>query len=259
MQSPVDISGGEFRDFYLRLYASQFEQEAAWLDLTAAPKVRSIRDLLARRRLKPATVLELGCGVGAVIRECRRCGIGASHTAMDYSPEAISFLRTRAPEICSLVADLTSPGFSVGVASFDLVLVPHVLEHLDDPAGFLRVAIERIPFRNLIAEVPLEDLLASRMKNKFRDRRRNTAGHVQFFTVFTFQKLLTSSGLEIIDTLTYAPVLSRPALDFASRRNGWRGAPAILKSITQRYAPMLTAPIFKRLYYGHCAALCRKP
>jgi SAM-dependent methyltransferase len=252
------MAAGSPHDFYLRLYASDFEQEAAWLDATAPVKVRSVRALLARHHLQPASVLELGCGVGAVIRECRRSGIGSSHTAIDYSPEAISFLQARAPEIRSIVADLTSPTFSLDADHFDLVLIPHVLEHLDDPAGFLRVALERIPFRHLIAEVPLEDLLAARIKNRFRDRRKNSAGHVQFFTAATFHKLLTSSGLEIIDTLTYAPVLSRPAMDFARKRNGWRGPALVMRSITQRYAPMLTAPIFKRLYHAHCAVLCRK-
>jgi SAM-dependent methyltransferase len=253
------MSAGSPHDFYSRLYASELEQEAAWLDLTAPVKVRSVRNLLTRHHLRPATVLELGCGVGAVIRECRRSGIGTSHTAIDYSPDAILFLQARAPEIRSIIADITSPEFSINGATFDLVLIPHVLEHLDDPAGFLSLTIEHIPFRNLIVEVPLEDLPAARIKNRFRDRRKNTAGHVQFFTGATFLNLLSSSGLEIIDTMTYAPVLSPAAMDLAGKRNGWRRPAWILRSITQRYAPMLTAAIFKRLYHAHCAALCRKP
>ena len=53
--------------------------------------------------------------------------------------------------------------------------------------------VARAPFTWLIAEVPLEDLLAARMKNLVRDRTKTRAWHVQFFTGQSFLRLLTSA------------------------------------------------------------------
>jgi len=46
--------------------------------------------------------------------------------------------------------------------------------------------MNKVRFRYLVAEVPLEDLLISWIKNFFRDWTRNISGHVHFFTETTF-------------------------------------------------------------------------
>jgi methylase of polypeptide subunit release factors len=104
------ISG---RDYYESLYASELDQEAEWLRRSAAYKVDSIETLLARHSISAQTIVELGCGTGAVIRECRRRTLARRYVAVDYSPDAIGYLRANAPEIEVIQADISSPEFSL--------------------------------------------------------------------------------------------------------------------------------------------------
>lgn len=86
----LNVSG---KEFYRALYQTELEQEAEWLRRGAADKVDSIEKLLSRNRVKPAGLVELGSGPGAVIRECQRGNLGSRYVAIDYSSEAIAYLR----------------------------------------------------------------------------------------------------------------------------------------------------------------------
>jgi 2-polyprenyl-3-methyl-5-hydroxy-6-metoxy-1,4-benzoquinol methylase len=169
------------RDHYAEIYQTELELEAEWLRYGAVGKVDSVETLRDRHGVKPITLLELGCGTGAVITECQRRGLGREFTAVDYSTQAIDYLESHSHGIHCVTADITDPAFTFNY-SFDVVILSHVLEHLEDPLKFLQSMIAKVRFRYLVAEVPLEDLLASRIKNLVRDRKRNVAEHVQFFT-----------------------------------------------------------------------------
>jgi methylase of polypeptide subunit release factors len=80
-------------DFYRGIFRGDLERQAEWSRRGAPQKVNSIRILLEERSIAPRSLLELGCGTGAVISECRRRGIGERHLAIDISDEAIGYLR----------------------------------------------------------------------------------------------------------------------------------------------------------------------
>jgi SAM-dependent methyltransferase len=243
------------RDYYEQIYRNELEEEARWLEYGAADKVNSVEILLRRQGITPVSVLELGCGTGAVILECQRRGLGAEFTAIDYSQEAIGYLAGHSRDIRCLAADITRPDFKLE-QNFDVVILSHVLEHLEEPLRFLQLLMSRVRFRYLVAEVPLEDLLASRLKNLFRDRTRNTAGHVQFFTQDTFGKLLESAGLTWQNYRRYAPVSPLEAIDLVRRRCGLSAAGTIVKKSTGYYLPRMLGPLWERIYYAHLAVLC---
>ena len=71
------------KDHYRLLYQTELEQEAEWLRRGAVEKVNSIEELLRRHDIKPRKLLELGCGVGAVIAECQRRNLAASYAGVD--------------------------------------------------------------------------------------------------------------------------------------------------------------------------------
>src|SRR5690242_299481 len=108
------------RDHYAQIYREELDAEAKWLQYGAVEKVNSIEQLLAQVRCKPQRLVELGCGPGAVIRECQRRGIGDQLTAIDYSRDAISFLASRSSGIRCVVADVTAPDFEID-GEFDVV------------------------------------------------------------------------------------------------------------------------------------------
>jgi SAM-dependent methyltransferase len=119
----LGISG---RDYYESLYASELGLEAEWLLRSSSFKVDSIEALLARRSIHPQTIMELGCGTGGVIQECRRRGLARRYIGVDYSPDAINYLRTNAPEVEAIQADINSPDFSMEEA-VDVVVLTHVI------------------------------------------------------------------------------------------------------------------------------------
>lgn len=175
------------RDHYEGLYRTELALEAEWLRYGSHEKANSIELLLNRNGIRPRTILELGCGTGAVISECQRRGLASEFTAIDCSYEAIKHLRSRSAGIRSIVADIADPAFELD-QTFDVVVLSHVLEHLQQPLDVLRRIVNTVRFRHLIAEVPLENLLFLRLMGAFRDRTCNPAGHVQFFTETSFQE-----------------------------------------------------------------------
>ena len=249
----LGISG---RDYYKTLYASELDQEAEWLRRSAAYKVDSIETLLARHSIRPRTIVELGCGVGAVIRECERRGLAKRYVGVDYSPDAISYLRANAPQIQAIQADIGSPEFSLE-GPIDVVVMTHVIEHLDDPHTFLAKTLQKLPFQYMVAEVPLEDLVVPRLQNLNKDRRINISGHVQFFTASSFEGLLAAHGLNTLARRRYIPIHSLDTIRFLQGKNAMSRL-AVARMIASSALKRALYPVLSRLHYSHYAVLCTR-
>lgn len=243
------------RDRYRRYYETELELQAEWLRRCATEKVNSIAELLRRNDISPRTLLELGCGSGAVITECRRRGLAARYVGVEYAPEAADYLRRTSPGIEVVCADITDPAFHLRDA-YDLLVVSHVLEHLEEPGRFLQTVRASLGAAHAIVEVPLEDLWAGRLKALVRDRTANRAGHVQFYTVRTVEELLQSHGLRIIDRRTYVPILDLQTVRFLSEKDGLAWHQRWIRTLTGCILPAMLTPLWKRVYYAHHAVLC---
>lgn len=243
------------KDHYRLLYQTELEKESEWLRRGAAEKVNSIEILMRSNAIKPKSILELGCGVGAVITECQRRGLATKYIGVDYATEAIEYLRKHSEGIEPLQADITDPNFCID-DPVDVLVLSHVLEHLENPAIFLEAMKKSVKFSYAVIEVPLEDLIGSRIKSVLRDRTANKAGHVQFFTARTFEHLLMTTGFKIIGRRTYVPILDRETIRFVSTKDGLARHMHLLKVFTNNYLPRVLNPFWKKLYYAHHAVLC---
>lgn len=250
--APETSSG---RDRAVRTYEAAVDLEAEWLRYGAVNKVDSIETLLRDVGEKPMSLVELGCGTGAVIMECQRRGLARELTGIDYSHRAIEYLKTHSTGIHCVVADVMAPAYAAD-REFDVVVVSHVLEHLEEPLAFLQSLRSKLRFRYLVAEVPLEDLWASRLKNLVRNRSENAAGHVQFFTAESFEDLIRSAGFRIERRRHYAPVLSLEALELLASKERMSRLRGGLLRMSGHYLPRMTESWWKRYYYGHYAVLC---
>lgn len=248
--------GVDGKEHYRRLYTEGLELEARWLEWGARDKTDSIEYLLARHDLRPESLIELGAGTGAIIAECQRRGLAREFWAVDYAPSAVSYIRETLPDVHVRAADITAPGFSLG-RHFDVVVLSHVIEHLEEPDRILG-ALRRMDFGVCVLEVPLDDLPVSRLKNRFRNRLTNAAGHVRFFTGASFEALVRANGLEILDRRRYAPVTPIAALRFQGRKDGWGPLRLMITLLTANLLPSLLGPLWSRLYWGSYATLCRK-
>jgi SAM-dependent methyltransferase len=245
---------GGARQHYCRVYQSQLSDEARWLSLGASHKADSIQLLLERNHIVANSMLELGAGTGAVIQECQRRGLASHYTAVDYSPDAITFLSKAASGIAVVVADITAPEFSLE-GEFDVVVLSHVLEHLEEP-GQLLGSLRRLRWRHLIAEVPLEGLVAGNLKRWLGKPPGKAAGHVQFFNAATFRMLLGANGLVCIDTHRYVPQMDLETIRFMCRKNGSSRVKYLQSALTSHYLPRVAESIWSRWYYAHYAVLC---
>ena len=128
-------------------------------------KADSICRLLNRNGLKPSTVLEVGCGTGAVIAELQRRGVARAYYAVDYSSEAIAFVKKYLPDVHSAKGDIMKMDCTelFGQSKFDLVICSHVLEHLESPEQFLKALFD-FNWGSFLAEVPLENLIFGKIK-----------------------------------------------------------------------------------------------
>lgn len=105
------------------------DRELLWRRQGAIDKASNIQQLLAGEPVE--TVLEVGCGTGAVLAEVARRGIGYSHVGVDVADPADHADRQALGMDMRCYDGKTLP---FADASFDLVRASHVIEHVPEPA-----------------------------------------------------------------------------------------------------------------------------
>ena len=240
------------RDQYAEKYASDLDMQAKWLRFGAEFKADSVETLCRKVKFSPSAIVEVGAGTGAVISEIRRRRLGTAFTAIDYSDEALSHLRKTDPEIEILQGDVTT--MQIGLKC-DLMVCTHVLEHLESPENALDGISRNIDAEYYIFEVPLEDLALGRLRNSGGYRRKNPAGHVQFYSTNSFRSLI-SRYFEISGERIYFPVFTDEAFEFMTQK-----APITkryAKYLTQRLCPVLFGPLWTRFWHAHMAVIAKR-
>jgi SAM-dependent methyltransferase len=252
MQKSMLVTG---RDHYNELYNADLEAEAQWLQYGAEEKVNSVEILLSTNGIQPYSIVELGCGTGALISEMQRRKLAHEFTGVDSSARALDYLRSRSDGIRLIKADITESDVLKG--QYGLLVSSHVLEHLEEPRKCL-AAIQAMDWKHAVFEVPLEDLFAGKLKARIRDRTRNLAGHVSFFTAASFERLLGQTGFKIRDERQYVPISTLEALRFVNRKNNSNGLRSAQTILVGHYLPRLVEPLWRRYYYSHLAVLCAR-
>jgi SAM-dependent methyltransferase len=136
--------------------------------------VERVRGYLARHAPLARTVLELGCGSGAILAELDG---GLSVTGIDHSPAMLARARARAPSACLVEADIAA--FELG-ARFDVVLClfdtlnhlarfdawrslfDRAADHLDD-GGLFAFDVNTVGSLRRLGETPAWDVELSNM------------------------------------------------------------------------------------------------
>ncbi len=143
------------------------------------------------QRLRPAQVLDAGCGEGYVYRGMRDRGVTAAWTGLDLSPGAISFAAARHPDAQWETADLRR--IARPDRSADLVLCSQVLEHIPQPE-VVRDELARVSARWLFVSVPLEPLFRSICALTVAVGVGQDPGHVNFWTPRRFRSFIEAAG-----------------------------------------------------------------
>ncbi|MEO9599354.1 bifunctional 2-polyprenyl-6-hydroxyphenol methylase/3-demethylubiquinol 3-O-methyltransferase UbiG [Parasphingorhabdus sp.] len=163
--------------------------------------------------LKPLSgrkALDVGCGAGLLCEPLAR--LGAHVTGLDAAPENIAVAKAHA-EPQRLDIDYRNEAVEdFGGKNFDLVTSLEVIEHVDDPQGFVQGLADALADDGLmIVSTPnrtaLSKLLLVDLAEGMGQIPRGTHHHDQFITPDELEKLLGNVGLAVTDTtgLSYSP------------------------------------------------------
>lgn len=143
------------------------------------------------RTLKPATILEAGCGEGFMLERLKQWGIGTTLFGVDISGDAIAIGKKLHPNLNLLRGDIYSLPFKDD--SFDLVICCEVLEHLLYPIKAMD-EIVRVSKKYCLLSVPQEPYftLANFLRGKNWSHWGNDPGHINHWTADNFNLFVTS-------------------------------------------------------------------
>ncbi len=236
--------------FYEAGYTMSPEQAARysrWRALGAVGKADHVVALCTGARLAPDTVLDVGCGDGALLSELRRRGFGHELSGVEITDAAVAIASAR--EEIDAVARYDGARLPFSAGAFDLGVLSHVLEHVVEPVALLAETARVC--RAVVCEVPLE-----RNWSAARASKRSHAaevGHVQRLDRDAARKLVAEAGLEIAHELE--DPLPLAAQTFFADGAGAR-ARALSRWALRRSLHALAPPLARRAFTLHYACLC---
>lgn len=184
-----------------RLYGDQYELNAAegeeHLFFTAAGSLP--RSEVFFERIRPhlpsscRSLLEIGCGAGNLLRRLAEALPDARVFGIDGSRRAVAVARSRSLDVNRRLLDANSR-----LPLSDVVVCVGVLEHVEDPAAFVRTLREAVePDGRLIFSLPIQDALSYDVL--FHD-------HVWHFHTEHVIHLLRANGLRVVATECNHPI-----------------------------------------------------
>jgi SAM-dependent methyltransferase len=177
------------------MYEGEYDERAyLWYTLGAVDKANNLCALLGERAVD--SVLEVGCGAGAVLAAVAARGVGTSHCGVDMADPRLH----KAPQAASLSLNLyDGECLPFGDCSIDLVYASHVVEHVLEPRRFVR-EMARVAAKWLYFEVPCE--LHARTSAAALQRTLDI-GHINAYTPESFVLMLQTAGLLVVDVRVF--------------------------------------------------------
>ena len=153
--------------------------------LMAAPRFRTATILRLLAQENPARILDIGCGDGTLLSEIHDRMPAAELAGIDLSPGQIAENRRLRPHIEWMAGPAETLQESVPAGRYTAIVAAELIEHLADPAGFLRNV------RSVIAPGGL--LVLSTQSGRVGETERRV-GHLRHFTAAEMTQLLRDAG-----------------------------------------------------------------
>ena len=159
-------------------------------------------DECSRTPLDGKTALDVGCGAGLLAEPLAR--LGAKVRGIDASPDVIAVARGHAVTM-GLEIDYRVGDVQDLEGQFDLVTSMEVIEHVADPAAFVKALAKRLaPGGLLVMSTPnatgWSKLLMITVGEGLGQIPRGTHDFAKFISPERMKALLADAGLECLDT-----------------------------------------------------------
>lgn len=137
--------------------------------------------------LKPARILDVGCGEGVTAARLGALPYAFDYLGVDLDGDAAAYASTVVPGRTFRQGSV----FELGAERADLVLCLEVLEHLTDPDAAL-ACLKQAAVRDLVVSVPWEPWfrLGNLARGKYLDRLGNHPEHLQQFSPKTIADMV---------------------------------------------------------------------
>ena len=158
-------------------------------------------DECSRTPLERKKALDVGCGAGLLTEPLAR--LGAAVTGIDASPEVIAVARDHA-ERMGLKIDYRAGDVQELEGQFDLITAMEVIEHVADPAAFVKALAKRLaPGGLLVISTPnatgWSKLLMITVAEGLGRIPRGTHEFEKFIGPDRMKMLLSDAGLKCLD------------------------------------------------------------
>lgn len=189
------------------------QTDTTWRMLGAAEKAKNITAVC--KSIHPEKVLEVGAGDGSILHFLNEWSFGKELYALEIADTGVDLIKGRALSRLKEVKSFDGYTIPYEDDAFDLVILAHVLEHVEHERILLR-ELKRIA-KYIVIEVPLDYRFGvdKRMKH-FLDY-----GHINMYTPTAIRFLLQSEGLEIVsDQVSMTPVATTKFNEFVNKKAG---------------------------------------
>ena len=191
------------------------EKNPDWDSADAPWKASKVCQLLHEYGCRPASLVEIGCGSGAVLASLRASFPYTAMAGFDIAPGAQRFWPQRSTEeIRFALGDYLEMDEPVP----DVVLVLDVLEHLGNPWEFL--ARLRGRCKLAVFHIPLDLSAASVLREVPLLSVREKVGHLHYFTKGLALSMLDECGFEVIEAHYTRAAFTAPQRGFKTRLAG---------------------------------------
>ncbi|QKJ31326.1 class I SAM-dependent methyltransferase [Mucilaginibacter mali] len=170
------------------------QHDIAWRMLGAKYKAQHIIDVC--KGYKFETVLEVGAGDGSILKLLAEKDFAPSYDAVELSASGVAQIKKAGIRNLRSVQEFDGYHLPFGDDSFDLIILSHVLEHVEHERLLLR-ELKRVA-KMFVIEVPLD----YRMGVDARIKHFLAYGHINMYTPTSLRYLLGTEGFDVLEGLT---------------------------------------------------------
>lgn len=188
---PLKIEEKSFYDQNLQVKNIREPSDAGVMEKKSLSDTKRRAEMVSKYIQKNSTILDIGSGYGFFIKEMEKRGYNITGIEVSKERREISskVTKTKVLDIDLFENDTILP-------NFDYITLFHVLEHISDPIGFLKIIRKHLN-KKLIIEVPNADDMLLGASKEYRDFYWQRA-HLSYFTGNTLKRVLKRAGFSSI-------------------------------------------------------------